>query len=365
LRSQNKKANKQNTNNKQNKTIMKFISITSFLSSLMFITTASAAETTGLRGRALSSDSNGNNRGLLMGGHQDEHGCIGSAGYTWCPQLSKCVQPFQTPCPTSPPGGDKDQHGCVASEGYEWCPQLNKCVQPFQTPCPKTPPGGDMDQHGCVASEGYEWCPPFNKCVQPWATPCVIGNSNGNNRGLANENDDTFLADLGMFPENNVMKSGANNSPIPASAMSKSVSNNRPTRVGQIGDIVTIDMNQAAQRAQRTITVAVFNGVNPEDISWKLIDQSSGKVVMTHDFSNCNMNRDCSASINWVTGPLAGDFEFVLTSKSGKGMVGNQASVKILDATGRNANDLTGKLLYKYDSKDVVFTNTLRSTFSV
>jgi len=129
----------------------------------------------------------------LVGGDKDQHGCVASEGYEWCPQLKKCVQPWQTPCPTSPPlvGGDKDQHGCVASEGYTWCPQLKKCVQPWQTPCPTSPPlvGGDKDQHGCVAAEGYTWCPQLNKCVQPWLTPCPTTNSNGNNRGLLTGSD--------------------------------------------------------------------------------------------------------------------------------------------------------------------------------
>ena len=33
-----------------------------------------------------------------MGGDRDEHGCIGSAGYTWCEEKSKCLREWQEPC---------------------------------------------------------------------------------------------------------------------------------------------------------------------------------------------------------------------------------------------------------------------------
>lgn len=34
----------------------------------------------------------------VVGGDRDEHGCIGSAGYTWCPQLDKCLRVWEEPC---------------------------------------------------------------------------------------------------------------------------------------------------------------------------------------------------------------------------------------------------------------------------
>ncbi len=32
--------------------------------------------------------------GHLVGGDRDSHGCIPSAGYTWCAPLNKCVRPW-------------------------------------------------------------------------------------------------------------------------------------------------------------------------------------------------------------------------------------------------------------------------------
>lgn len=34
----------------------------------------------------------------LVGGDSDEHGCKGSAGYSWCEILKKCLRPWEEPC---------------------------------------------------------------------------------------------------------------------------------------------------------------------------------------------------------------------------------------------------------------------------
>lgn len=33
-----------------------------------------------------------------VGGDRDEHGCIGSAGYTWCEKKSKCLRIWEESC---------------------------------------------------------------------------------------------------------------------------------------------------------------------------------------------------------------------------------------------------------------------------
>lgn len=34
----------------------------------------------------------------MLGGDKDEHGCIGSAGYTWCELKGKCLKLWEEPC---------------------------------------------------------------------------------------------------------------------------------------------------------------------------------------------------------------------------------------------------------------------------
>jgi hypothetical protein len=34
----------------------------------------------------------------IVGGDEDEHGCIPSAGYTWCEEKQKCLREWEEPC---------------------------------------------------------------------------------------------------------------------------------------------------------------------------------------------------------------------------------------------------------------------------
>jgi len=44
--------------------------------------------------------------------------------------------PSATPTPTGMmPGGDADAHGCIGSAGYVWCPVKSKCLRLFEENC--------------------------------------------------------------------------------------------------------------------------------------------------------------------------------------------------------------------------------------
>jgi putative lipoprotein len=36
------------------------------------------------------------------------------------------------PPPASTPGADRDEHGCIGSAGYSWCAKEGKCVRPWE-----------------------------------------------------------------------------------------------------------------------------------------------------------------------------------------------------------------------------------------
>jgi hypothetical protein len=42
--------------------------------------------------------------------------------------------------PTPIVGNDRDAHGCIGSAGYSWCEQKQKCLRPFEEKCTSTPP---------------------------------------------------------------------------------------------------------------------------------------------------------------------------------------------------------------------------------
>jgi len=130
----------------------------------------------------------------LVGGGKDAHGCIGSAGYTWCEAKAKCIRPWEENCTSQLDGGDRDSHGCIPSAGFTWCEALSQCIRPWLTNCTAVPTGGaacktvadcgagaarcvngtctQYDEHGCVPDGGYSWCPEKAKCVQPWVESC-------------------------------------------------------------------------------------------------------------------------------------------------------------------------------------------------
>lgn len=41
----------------------------------------------------------GSSEDIIVGGDKDEHGCIGSAGYTWCESKQKCLRVWEEECP--------------------------------------------------------------------------------------------------------------------------------------------------------------------------------------------------------------------------------------------------------------------------
>ncbi len=46
-------------------------------------------------------------------------------------------QPLPSPVPTEQPilGGDRDEHGCIGSAGYSWCEAKSKCIRIWEEDC--------------------------------------------------------------------------------------------------------------------------------------------------------------------------------------------------------------------------------------
>lgn len=118
-----------------------------------------------------------------IGDHRDEHGCMSSAGYSWCDSSQKCHRPWETACGLSTVtanamlGDHRDEHGCLVSAGYQWCEDFKGCHRPWESACGSSTiedpiVGSHRDQHGCLASAGYQWCEDSKACHRPWETEC-------------------------------------------------------------------------------------------------------------------------------------------------------------------------------------------------
>jgi hypothetical protein len=109
----------------------------------------------------------------LVGNDRDEHGCIGSAGQTWCAAKSKCIGPGEscsgTGTGTGTGSGDSGTGG-TGTGGTGTGTGGNPVAPP--------PIGGDKDEHGCLIAAGQKWCAAKSKCIGPGEV-CTGGGGTG------------------------------------------------------------------------------------------------------------------------------------------------------------------------------------------
>lgn len=120
----------------------------------------------------------------LVGGDRDAHGCIGSAGYSWCEAKQKCLRIWEENCTEGYTIAEVTNETCSQDSDCETpmdylvrssCPFTSKCLEGRCTvvcPEPFILVGNDSDEHGCKASAGYQWCDSLQKCVRDWEEPC-------------------------------------------------------------------------------------------------------------------------------------------------------------------------------------------------
>jgi len=77
--------------------------------------------------------------------------------------LAGCVTPPETP-PTDNEsdeplvGGDKDEHGCIGSAGYTWCEPKQKCLREWEEPCEEAQPEEHMSEERAREIAGASVC---------------------------------------------------------------------------------------------------------------------------------------------------------------------------------------------------------------
>ena len=159
-----------------------------------------AARTTGTDTGLIKTDEIGRTT-ILLGNDRDEHGCIASAGYSWCESLNQCHRPWETRCDDNGDepeglavdiasedhfavlGNDRDEYGCNRSAGFTWCDVSKSCHRTWETPCGDsvtgtgdaqhfTVLGNDRDEYGCNRSAGFTWCEVSKSCHRIWETQC-------------------------------------------------------------------------------------------------------------------------------------------------------------------------------------------------
>lgn len=113
-----------------------------------------------------------------VGGDRDEHGCLVSAGYSWCEPKRKCLRTWEEACYPE----IKDFEDCVKA-GF---PVLESFPRQCRTPDGNAftevanesggeePIGGVRDEYGCLTPAGYSWCEAKKKCLRVWEEDCPL-----------------------------------------------------------------------------------------------------------------------------------------------------------------------------------------------
>lgn len=100
----------------------------------------------------------GENNPPVVGNDRDEHGCIGSAGYSWCQEKQKCLRIWEESCAADPTAGWQtysnleygfefkfpQSFGADVWRAYEWPPKVTVVLAGedlVKTGCPNIPDG--------------------------------------------------------------------------------------------------------------------------------------------------------------------------------------------------------------------------------
>jgi len=115
----------------------------------------------------------------MVGNDSDAHGCIGSAGYTWCAAKQKCLREWEENCAagegtnvSAPQANASVLHGCNISAGYVWCMEKQRCILSSGEQCTELT-GAGAGSHGCDEPSGYVWCEGLSKCLLPSSENCT------------------------------------------------------------------------------------------------------------------------------------------------------------------------------------------------
>ena len=110
----------------------------------------------------------------LVGSDKDSHGCIGSAGYSWCAVKNKCLRVWEEKCEVAPISTTTNSVVCTmdammcpdgtyvgrsAPDCKFICPSVSdKCVE------------GDVKRYTCPNGSQVNWC----GCSETGSFTCII-----------------------------------------------------------------------------------------------------------------------------------------------------------------------------------------------
>jgi len=115
-------------------------------------------------------------------------------------------------------GGDKDAHGCIGSAGYSWCEAKQKCLRQWEEACDIS-----NDVYPVFANGSFKWSNESVKTINEPITNLVINGFEITATGKINKNTnaseffsyyDTKLKEAGWTVDNNFAADGVKGSQV-------------------------------------------------------------------------------------------------------------------------------------------------------
>jgi putative hemolysin len=139
----------------------------------------------------------------VLGGDRDKHGCIGSAGYSWCEAKQKCLRTWEENCSAecgtcpqlSPPGPDFCKGGTIVAgvKNECGCQGPPKCLRACTEEAKICPDGSAVGRNGsnncefdpCLGTGGVGMANPASVfCKAQGGTSKIITAADGSQSGL-------------------------------------------------------------------------------------------------------------------------------------------------------------------------------------
>jgi len=73
------------------------------------------------------------------------------------PILTQVLSPTLETTPNEVVGNDRDEHGCIGSAGYTWCEVKKKCLRTWEEPCSAEPTPDDLKLIEQAFVKKYNW----------------------------------------------------------------------------------------------------------------------------------------------------------------------------------------------------------------
>ncbi len=188
--------------------------------------------------------------------------------------ITKCSEGMNCDNDKNLVGNDRDEHGCIGSAGYSWCEEKQKCLRIWEENCSETDNKFSCSKNSdCVSqcSKGcvnYDWAnsnPDKSECFRAWNCSC---------------NNNTCYTD-GKKPVQNLPGEGK------VKILPETASQRAKERLGELGFIITLkevgtgNNTRMIYEAEAEKPVKLFGFIKTKAKVSAQVDAETGEIIKT------------------------------------------------------------------------------------